>query len=139
MNKQFHGSYAAGDVTFLLKVVTMAATGTAEKERAIQSGKKHYSEMISIEKTPDERYMRLFQRALAENAGKFSGHLASLARTLARRPGKEVVLVSLARAGTPVGVLLHRGLQVLGRKSVHYSISIIRDRGIDAVALDYIL
>jgi hypothetical protein len=51
----------------------------------------------------------------------------------------EVVLVSLARAGTPVGVLLHRGLKSLGRASAHYSISIIRDRGVDAVALDYIL
>ncbi len=135
----FHGSYAPEDVTFLLKVVQMAATDTAEKERQIQSGTKHYSEMLAIEKTPDERYMRLFYRALDDNKSIFARHLASLARTLSQRPGKEVVLVSLARAGTPVGVLLHRALKALGRSSFHYSISIIRDRGIDAVALDYIL
>src|SRR5271155_3090330 len=114
---RFHGSYAPEDVTFLLKVVNMAATDVAEKERAIQSGQRHYSEMLSIEKTPDQRYMRLFYRALDENKGTFARHLASLARTLSMRPGKEVVLVSLARAGTPVGVLLHRALKELGRQS----------------------
>jgi len=137
--KSFHGSYRPDDCTFLLKPVVIVPTDVVAKERAIQSGRRHYSEMLSMEKTPDERYMHLFYRALEQNKAKFAGHLASLARTLSGRSGKEVVLVSLARAGTPVGVLLHRGLTALGRKSVHYSISIIRDRGIDAVALDYIL
>ncbi|HEY9777480.1 MAG TPA: cysteine protease StiP family protein [Planktothrix sp.] len=139
MYNVFSGSYKPEDVTFLLKRVEMAPTDVNEKERAIQSGQKHYSEMLSIEKTPDERYMQLFYRALRDNQVVFARHVASLARSLAARPGKEVVLVSLARAGTPVGVLLHRGLQHLGRASMHYSISIIRDRGIDGVALDYIL
>lgn len=134
----FHGSYSPEDCIFLLKPVVMAPTDVVAKEKAIQSGARHYSEMLSIEKTPDERYMSLFYRALEQNKAKFAGHLASLARTLSLRPGKEVVLVSLARAGTPVGVLLHRGLKALGRASVHYSISIIRDRGVDAVALEYI-
>jgi len=137
--KPFHGSYVPDDVTFLLKPVKIRPTDLEEKERAIQSGQRHYSEMLSVEKTPDKRYMQLFYRALDQNQVKFACHLASLARTLAQRPGREVVLVSLARAGTPVGVLLHRALTRLGRKSVHYSISIIRDRGVDAVALDHIL
>ncbi len=137
--KSFHGSYLPDDCTFLLKPVVIAPTDVVAKEQAIQSGKRHYSEMLSVEKTPDERYMRLFYRALEQNKDKFAAHLASLSRTLAARPGKEVVLVSLARAGTPVGVLLHRGLKALGCQSVHYSISIIRDRGVDSVALDYIL
>jgi hypothetical protein len=137
--KQFHGSYLPEDCTFLLKPVAIAPTDVVAKEQAIQSGRRHYSEMLSVENTPDERYMRLFYRALELNKDKFAAHLASLARTLATRPGKEVVLVSLARAGTPVGVLLHRGLKALDRSSVHYSISIIRDRGVDACALDYIL
>jgi hypothetical protein len=137
--KPFHGSYRADDCTFLLKPVSIVPTDLVAKEKAIQSGLRHYSEMLSVEKTPDQRYMRLFYRALEQNKAKFARHLASLARTLSQRPGREVVVVSLARAGTPVGVLLHRGLKALGRQSVHYSISIIRDRGIDAVALDYIL
>ncbi len=138
-NCDFSGSYLPADVTFLLKPVSIVETDVVEKERAIQSGKRHYSEMLSVEKTPDKRYMELFYRALEQNKVKFAGHIASLARTLALRPGKEVVVVSLARAGTPVGVLLHRALGMLGRQSVHYSISIIRDRGVDREALDYIL
>jgi hypothetical protein len=51
-----------------------------------------------------------------------------------------VTLVSLARAGTPVGVVLNRLLPAaFGRASTHYSLSIIRDRGIDQVALAHIL
>src|SRR5690606_17580156 len=65
--------------------------------------------------------------------------IVCLARHLAERPSGCLVLVSLARAGTPIGVLLKRTLARLGRTSIHYSISIIRDRGIDTVALDYIL
>ncbi len=133
----FSGSYEAGDVTFLLKVVDITTTDVADKERLIQAG-THYSEMLSDEKPPSPEYLHLFHRALEMNAGKMAQHIANLAVTLALRPGSEVVLVSLARAGTPVGVLLHRTLKALGRQSLHYSISIIRDRGIDWQALEYI-
>jgi hypothetical protein len=143
VDRNFSGSYEQKDCIFLLKPVHIEPTDVAAKERAIQSGRKHYSEMLSVEKTPDARYMRLFQRALEQNADRFAADLASLVKSLASRsggnPNREVVLVSLARAGTPVGVLLYRGLKELGIRSVHYSVSIIRDRGIDAVALDYIL
>jgi hypothetical protein len=48
--------------------------------------------------------------------------------------------VSLTRAGTPVGVLLKHCLaDVFARPAWHFSISIIRDRGIDERALDCIL
>lgn len=133
----FSGSYEPGDVTFLLKVVDIAVTDVAEKERLIQAG-THYSEMLSDEKSPTSDYLRLFHRALEMNAQKMAQHIADLSATLAQRPGREVVVVSLARAGTPVGVLIHRALSVLGRQSKHYCVSIIRDRGIDWQALDYI-
>lgn len=138
-NQPFSGSYRPEDALFLLKQVDIKPTDVRTKEAAIQSGKAHYSEMLSPEKTPDQRYMRLFYEALAQNEVRFAEHIASLARTLAARADREVVLVSLARAGTPVGVLLVRALRFLGVPSTHYSISIIRDRGIDAVALDYIV
>jgi hypothetical protein len=38
---RFSGSYEPGDVTFLLKVVDIATTDVAEKERLIQAG-THY-------------------------------------------------------------------------------------------------
>jgi hypothetical protein len=134
---RFSGSYEPGDVTFLLKVVDIATTDVAEKERLIQAG-THYSEMLSDEKSPTADYLRLFHRSLAMNSQKMGQHIADLAATMAVRPGREVVVVSLARAGTPVGVLIHRALHVLGRQSKHYCVSIIRDRGIDWEALDYI-
>jgi hypothetical protein len=48
------------------------------------------------------------------------------------------VIVSLARAGTPIGVLLTRMLRHLGFNATHYSISIIRGRGVDLEALRHI-
>jgi len=135
----FSGSYDPHDVTFLLKPVTMAATDVAEKEAAIQSGRHHYSEMIAPEGIPDQTYLALYYAALARNGERLAGDVASLAAALAqRRRGREIVLVSLARAGTPIGVLLARTLRAWGQRAVHYSISIIRDRGIDPVALAHI-
>lgn len=135
----FSGSYEAEDVNFLLKVTDIESTPTEEKERLIQTGARHYSEMLAAEQVPDPDYMRLYEDALRMNGQRMARDLVRLARSLAtRRPEGEIVLVSLARAGTPIGVLLRRGLDALGRRVAHYSISIIRDRGIDTTALDYI-
>lgn len=136
----FSGSYAPEDVTFLLKPVQLAPTETRDKERLIQSGERHYSEMISIEHVPSPRYVELFSQAMNNSRDRFARHLITLGQAIAQRISGPITLVSLARAGTPVGVLLHRLLSGhLGRESCHYSLSIIRDRGIDTVALDYIL
>jgi hypothetical protein len=49
------------------------------------------------------------------------------------------VLVSLARAGTPVGVLVRRWARFAhGLELPHYAVSIVRGRGIDSVALRYL-
>jgi hypothetical protein len=133
----FSGSYAPEDVTFLLKPVELAATAVADKERLIQSGRRHYSEMIAPESPPGAAYMALYERALERNGPRLAKDVAALAGALAERASgrSEVVLVSLARAGTPVGVLLHRALERRGLAAPHYSVSIIRDRGIDREAL----
>ncbi|MEO7688518.1 MAG: cysteine protease StiP family protein [Sphingomonas sp.] len=136
----FSGSYASDDVTILLKPTEIATVATDEKERLIQSGAKHYSEMLSAEKLPDDRYMALYREALSRNAGRLRGDIATLGRAIAARPStaRECVIVSLARAGTPIGVLLKRALSRLDVTTHHYSISIIRDRGIDRNALRFI-
>jgi hypothetical protein len=138
-SRPFSGSYDPADVTFLLKPVRLAPTDVAEKERLIQSGRRHYSEMISAERLPSAAYLAVFHRALARVKARFARDVLALAARLAERPGG-VTLVSLARAGTPVGVLLARALRgVFGVPAAHYSVSIIRDRGIDEVALRFIL
>jgi len=133
----FSGSYDASDVTFLLKPVAIPRIDVRKKERLIQSGAKHYSEMLSPEKLPDQRYLELYQKALNLNAGRLRSHIELLARAVIARPetSTECVIISLARAGTPIGVLLKRALLRMGVAVHHYSISIIRGRGIDRNAL----
>ncbi|HES77158.1 MAG TPA: hypothetical protein ENO09_09170 [bacterium] len=137
----FHGSYHPRDVTFLLKPLEhMTQVDVAVKERLIQSGEKHYSEMISPEQHPSAAYMQLFEQAWARNGERTAQDLLKLASLLHHsRPG-EITLVSLARAGTPFGIILKRLLELAFRRKVkHYSVSIIRDRGIDTRALDHIV
>lgn len=136
-----HGSYAENDVRFLLQTLTLQPVADVlDKERLIQSGARHYSEMISAEQLPSAAYLALFHAAVQSNAARMAADLLRLARRIrGARPGA-VTLVSLARAGTPVGVLLRRVLASLyGIDAPHYSVSIIRDRGIDGAALDHIL
>jgi len=134
----FSGSYDPADVTFLLKPVVVPFMDVAEKEAAIQSGRRHYSEMLAQETAPPPPYLAAFHDAFRRNRGRVGRDVARLAKALAGRPGEEVVLVSLARAGTPVGVLLKRSLAHLGRQVRHYSVSIIRDKGIDLAAMAWI-
>ncbi len=138
-NKPFPGSYAAADVLFLLKKVVMPLTDVSEKEACIQSGRRHYSEMISIERFPDEGYMRLFDEAMAAGAERMGIEVVSLARAISAAVEGPITLASLVRAGVPLGVLLNRALKALGRDVVHFGVSIIRDKGIDGNAMRYIL
>ena len=66
----FSGSYDREDVVFLLKPSAIEPVDIAAKEALIQSGARHYSEMLSAEKLPDARYMILYAEALARNAGR---------------------------------------------------------------------
>lgn len=136
----FHGSYAPEDVTFLLRPARIALTDVRAKEVLIQSGARHYSEMLSEERLPDARYLDLYHAALARNAGRVRRDVELLAERIAARPqtAHSCTVISLARAGTPVGVLLRRALLRRGIDGVHYSISIIRGRGIDRIALAHI-
>lgn len=136
---RFSGAYHPDDVTLLLQEIDMAATPVAEKERLIQSGILHYSELLAPEAAPTENYMAIYRSALAENGPLMADAVVSLAKGVAAEITGEVTLVSLARAGLPIGVLLKRALKHLGKNCQHYGISIIRDRGLDAVAMKYIL
>jgi hypothetical protein len=137
----FSGSYASDDVQILLKRLPLQAfVGVAEKEALIQSGKRHYSEMLSPESLPSARYLGVFRQAWLGNRSRMARDCLVLAGLVANnRPGG-ITLVSLARAGIPVGVVAKRILHtVFDRTAAHYAISIIRDRGIDEVALKHIL
>ncbi|MBL1265470.1 cysteine protease StiP family protein [Candidatus Methylomicrobium oryzae] len=140
MTVPFTGSYSADDVEFLLTPIEMEDTPVLVKEALIQSGRRHYSEMLTRESLPSDVYVQLFHDALALNGRRMAGHLLALAERIVRLRKTQIALVSLARAGTPVGVLLKHVLQRhFGRKAAHYSLSILRDKGIDRNALRHIL
>ncbi|MGR7026638.1 cysteine protease StiP family protein [Geodermatophilus sp. URMC 62] len=138
------GSYPVEDVTWLLTDLSSVALerGTEDREEAIQSG-THYSEMLPVEYQPDAAYLALFTAALEQSAGRLADAVARVGELVwdaAAARGRTPVLVSLARAGTPIGVLLRRWYR--GSRGVdvpHYTISIIRGRGIDEVALASVL
>src|SRR3546814_18514285 len=85
-NWTFSGSYDPDDVIFLLKPSSIEPTDIAEKESLIQSGERHYSEMLSVETVPDERYLKLYAPALAANASRLRHAVEKLARALQARP-----------------------------------------------------
>ena len=151
------GSYLASDVTVLLDIVAKNAVAdvpVSQKEALIQSGQRHYSDMLTLEQAPTAMHEQLYTQALEQGAERAATDIANLAYTLHHLFQKSrnehtgsnerpLVLVSLVRAGLPVGVLLQRALADVNSSSalpsVHYGISIIRDRGLDPVALQMIL
>ena len=134
-------SYSEKDVVFLLKDITglVRPLPAAEREKLIQSG-KHYSEMLPVEYVPTEEYMRVYRETLRIQAKPVALAVGILADKILRKKGENVVLVSLARAGTPIGILLKRYIRMKYSLDLpHYSISIIRGRGIDGNAMKYLL
>ena len=135
------GSYLEEDVVFLLKDITnlVQEDTTVAREKIIQSG-GHYSEMLPIEYKPSKEYINLFYSSLEESSKKIAKSVGVVSDLIMKKRNKNVVLVSLARAGTPVGILIKRYIKFKYNLDVpHYGISIIRGKGIDENALLYIL
>ncbi|WP_435280417.1 phosphoribosyltransferase [Streptomyces koelreuteriae] len=134
-------SYAPEEVGWLLQDlsdVTLEAP-TEEREEAIQSGGAHYAESLPVEYQPSERYQELFHAALADSAARIARATGVVTETILAERGPRPVLVSLARAGTPVGILMRRWAQYRhGLDLPHYAVSIVRGRGIDANALRWL-
>lgn len=138
--KPISGSYSPDDCEFLLTLMEPEYTSVEEKERRIQSGRAHYSEMISFEAAPSEEYLTLFKQLTARYRARIASEVLAIADYVMEAREQPLTIVSLARAGTPLGALLKRALRDhRGVACQHYSISIIRDRGIDQAALRYIL
>jgi len=133
----FAGSYAAADVRFLLEPIELEPLPIDRREQAIAEG-RHYSEMIGTEDAPDAERLRIFRLAMEANAWPLAAALRVVgARLAASAVDGEVVIASVARAGTPIGVVLARWLRLRfpALRVAHYSVSVIRDRGVDAAAL----
>ncbi|MCF4138131.1 phosphoribosyltransferase [Streptomyces sp. Tue 6430] len=134
-------SYAPEEVGWLLQDlsdVTLEAP-TEEREEAVQSGGAHYAESLPVEYQPSEQYQALFHAALEESAARLAQAVGAVTELVIAERSPRPVLVSLARAGTPVGVLMRRWAQHRhGLELPHYAVSIVRGRGIDANALRWL-
>ena len=135
------GSYRPDEVAWLvtdLSAVPLEAP-VEEREEAIQSGGAHYAESLPIEYQPDAEYQQLFEQALAEAAERIATAVGVVSEIVRAERGPAPVLASLARAGTPVGILMRRWAEfVHGAQWPHYAVSIVRGRGIDVEALRFL-
>ncbi|AZI56993.1 ATP/GTP-binding protein [Nakamurella antarctica] len=135
------GSYAPDEVAWLLKDLSAVdlEADIAEREQQIQSGRAHYAESLPIEYQPDQQYQELFESVLAQSAPRLATAVGLITELVLAERGSDIVLVSLARAGTPVGILMKRwAAHTYGLNLPHYAVSIVRGRGIDRVALEYL-
>jgi hypothetical protein len=134
-------SFDPVEVTMLLQDVSDVdlELGLAEREKAIQGG-RNYAEMLPVEYAPGPRYLELFEATLAQEADRLAELVGVVTEQVLAERGPDAVLVSLARAGTPVGILMRRWAALAhGMDLPHYSVSIVRGVGIDTVALDQVI
>lgn len=135
------GTFRPGDVVLLLNDISglLEPLPTEARERLIQSG-VHYSAMLPLEYKPSAPYLALYEYAMTHFADETAEAVATVAEKIYRAKGDRVVLVSLARAGTPVGILIKRCLRArYGFDAPHYTMSIVRGRGLDPVAMKQLL
>ena len=133
-------SYRADEVTWLLTDLSEAPLEAPvdQREAAIQAGRAHYAESLPIEYQPTAEYLRLFHEALDASADRVA-HAVGVVTELVLATRTDPVLVSLARAGTPIGILMRRWARFAHTADVpHYTVSIVRGRGIDRVALRHL-
>ncbi|MEU4212713.1 phosphoribosyltransferase [Streptomyces sp. NPDC026206] len=134
-------SYDSEDVGWLLQDLSAVdlEAPTEEREEAIQSGGAHYAESLPVEYQPSERYQALYHSALESSAARVARAVGVVTETVLAERTPRPVLVSLARAGTPVGVLMRRWARhAHGLDLPHYAVSIVRGRGIDPNALRWL-
>ena len=110
-------SFLKDDVILLLKDITglVNPLPTAEREKRIQGG-THYSEMLPLEYKPTADYIRIYEKALEVFGQTTADAVARVSDKIAKSKGRDVVIVSLARAGTPLGILLEH----LHELNVHF-------------------
>lgn len=131
-------SYSEEDIVFLLKDVTedFEESSLEEREKAVQTG-AHYAERLPVEYRPSEEYTKLYKESVKKTKEQWSYFVGLVAeRIRLNAKTDEVVLVSLARAGSPIGILIRRyARENMGLQWPHYSVSILRGKGIDENAM----
>lgn len=135
-------SWHPADVTLHLVHESPRLVSRAEKEALIADGVS-YGELLEREAAPNAVQERAYADALARTGERLGAQLASLAAHLScsglAHAAGPVTLVSLPRAGLPVGAVLGRVLRAWGVDAEHHSVSIVRGVGLDRAALDAVV
>lgn len=134
-------SFSNADCIYLLKDLTgiIKFTSFAEKEKNITKGIS-YCEMITEEEPVSDEVIHIFGNMLNNKADELARYTGIVAKQIFARGRENAIIVSLARAGSPIGALIKRYIRFKYHVNIpHYSISIIRGRGIDTNALNYIM
>ncbi|MFQ4148071.1 cysteine protease StiP family protein [Arthrobacter sp. LAPM80] len=135
------GSYPAEDVTWLLKDLSHIAleAPTEEREQAIQSGAANYAQSLPVEYSPSAEYQALYTQAVQRAGTRIATAVGVVTELALAGRNNQPVLVSLARAGTPIGILMRRwARQIHGIELPHFTMSIVRGVGLDPTALRYL-
>ena len=132
-------SYNEKDVTMLIKDLTGIVTPVSleEKDKRVAAGE--FERSIMIEEYP---MAQEYEDIIVENFDRYipitAYAVVSLAEQLYRAKGKDLVLVSIIRAGIPIGILIKRYLKIKYNIDVaHYAVSLVK--GLDDNAMKYIL
>ena len=132
-------SYSPSDIRLLIRAAPAPTVSLGEKEARIAAGES-YGRFLTPEAAPTDLQTATYHSALHRSGAATASALLGLAAQLeARAKGEPVTLVSLARAGFPVGTVLHRLLKRQGLDSAHFGVSIVRGVGLDLRALQQVL
>lgn len=134
-------TYTAAQATCLFTPYQGPLMDLDSKEQALREG-AYYGDLLSREDLPSAPYLAIFDRQLRLLADRLAPHVLRLAGMIdrARPTGVPLALLSIARAGTPIGVVLTEVLRArYGRQVTHYSVSVIHHYGLDEHALAHVL
>lgn len=135
------GSYTADDVSWLLQDLhgVHLEAPAEEREHAIQTNGANYAESLPIEYLPSPEYEALYREALERSGRRLAVAVGVVTELALAARGDQPVFVSLARAGTPIGILMRRwALRTREIDVPHYTMSIVRGVGLDQTALRYL-
>ena len=132
-------SYKKEDVTLLIKDLTGLVTPVSveEKDARVKNGEFERSIMIKEYPISDE-YREIVWDSMKDYAKQTAIAVGNVAEQIYAQKGKNLVLVSIIRAGIPIGILIKKYLKMRYDVDIpHYAISLVK--GLDDNAMKYIL
>lgn len=132
-------SYNEDDVMLLLNDMTGKIEPVTQEERKVrvENGEAVRSIIIKEYEVSDE-YTKIVNDNMEPYLQKMANVVGVLAEILYKNKRNDLVLVDIARAGIPIGILLKRYIKQFYNVNIpHYGISLVN--GLDPKAMEYII